>query len=1000
MAFNLGTIFAEIGVNTAKLDQGLMAAQTKLATADKSISGFGQKLTASSTKLMVAGGLMAGSILAVGVASVKMASQFETSMRNVNSISKLSETEFKALGEAVVGISKKFPQTAKELADGLYDIASSGFSGAAGLKVLEASAMAASAGMTNTATSAKGITAVLNAFGLEADQAGAVADTMFRTVDKGVITFEELSSTVGDWVGMGKAAGLGFNELSGAIAYMTTKGINASEAGTSLQRLLTGIIKPSDAMAAAIKNAGFESGEMMLKTLGLTGSMKVLNDETGGSITKLIELIPEIRGVRGANALLGSGYESLTKFMGDFVDTTGSAAIALKEQSKSLDYQLKLLKNSATAIGIEIGNRLIPSITKYVTAADGMTAANTELIASNIILAMKIGGAVAGVLLLSAAYGKVLAIVGQLAGAGATVAGGAVAVAGGVGLFNMAQKLNELSTVISNTYRSSNDLLITLQAIAKLGLPTQLVDFFVDWTNRILGTDKAIGDVIPTTVGWGAAMAETNKNLTANNSATTEAIIATQDHENAITSLMAQYPELTRAQAENKIATEENTSANKGMALTEEEAKKAADELTKATDSLTSALSSGVIESSEYIKALDAMGVSAATTEGAFEALLTDMFRTFNIQGDLDEATKEYDKAMKALITTHTHHQSSQKQKLEATINNTNAQNNLTETTTKYNEVLADSNSTDIDKAKAQLAVMNATEGADSSTKALNDSTKTYTTTSKATEEEIKKAVATMEKLNAISLVIYEDNDTSIGQQKEMQEQYIKRAFEAEALGATEIENILATGVAFGLTAQDIIDWADKQDKAIDYATRLRYMGLDITTLTASSRTAQQNIDSVHGATVKINADISDVSNKIGSVARMLSDVDGRTANTYVTTWHQDKFGFAMGGIVGMASGGVVMPQAASGMVVPQTGRAYPIIAHEYEDIVNTSQQRNLAEWIMGKANSRPDGNGRENNQPIQITNLIEFDGRIIYEKTSEYILDKTDSTLRGVGIK
>ena len=330
MAFDLGSIFASIGLNTQKLDQGLMASQLKLAQADKTIMGYGQKLTAASTKMMIAGGLMVGAVAGVGIAAVKLAASFETSMRNVNSISKLSETQFKALGQSVINMSKKFPQTAKELADGLYDIASSGFQGSAGLKVLEASAKAASAGMTTTAVSAKGIVAVLNAYGLEAEEAAAVSDTMFKTVDKGVITFEELSSTVGDWIGMGRAAGLEFNELSGAIAYMTTKGIGAAEAGTSFQRVITGIIKPTDDMAAVIRNAGFESGEMMLKQLGLTGTMKVLNDVTGGSITKLIALIPEIRGVRGANALLGAGYEELTNYMKDFNDTAGATDIDRK----------------------------------------------------------------------------------------------------------------------------------------------------------------------------------------------------------------------------------------------------------------------------------------------------------------------------------------------------------------------------------------------------------------------------------------------------------------------------------------------------------------------------------------------------------------------------------------------------------------------------------------------------------------------------------------------
>jgi hypothetical protein len=67
----------------------------------------------------------------------------------------------------------------------------------------------------------------------------------------------------------------------------------------------------------------------------------------------------------------------------------------------------------------------------------------------------------------------------------------------------------------------------------------------------------------------------------------------------------------------------------------------------------------------------------------------------------------------------------------------------------------------------------------------------------------------------------------------------------------------------------------------------------------------------------------------------------------------------AMGGIVGYDTGGIVgsIPTAASGMVIPQGGAAIPIIAHENEVVINTSQQRNLAEAIWGVANGKGTGN-------------------------------------------
>ena len=42
-----------------------------------------------------------------------------------------------------------------------------------------------------------GIAAVLNAYGMSADEATAVSDVMFQTVKRGVLTFGELANTIG-----------------------------------------------------------------------------------------------------------------------------------------------------------------------------------------------------------------------------------------------------------------------------------------------------------------------------------------------------------------------------------------------------------------------------------------------------------------------------------------------------------------------------------------------------------------------------------------------------------------------------------------------------------------------------------------------------------------------------------------------------------------------------------------------------------------------------------
>jgi TP901 family phage tail tape measure protein len=95
-------------------------------------------------------------------------------MRNVQSLTKQSEASFQALEKRVLALAGPTGQAPKTLADGLYDIVSSGFKANDAITILAASAKAATAGMTDTATATKAVVAILNAYHLSADKAREV----------------------------------------------------------------------------------------------------------------------------------------------------------------------------------------------------------------------------------------------------------------------------------------------------------------------------------------------------------------------------------------------------------------------------------------------------------------------------------------------------------------------------------------------------------------------------------------------------------------------------------------------------------------------------------------------------------------------------------------------------------------------------------------------------------------------------------------------------------
>lgn len=308
-------------------------------------------------------------LFAAMATSTKAAMNFETQMRNVNSILGMTESGYQALGKQVVNLSKQLPQTAEGLAEGLYNIASSGFAGAEGLEVLNAAGVAATAGMTDTTTAAQGITAVLNAYGMSADQAGDVSDILFKTVDVGVLTFQDLVQQLGDFVPIGEAAGIQFDTMAAAVAALTRNGFPAAQAATALTGVMRAFIKPSTEMTAAVNKLGFESSATMLKQLGLQGALEKLHSTVGDDITAWGQLIQDTEGLRGALSLTSNEGAIFTEALNEITTKSiraGAAQAAYAEQSKALSAQIQLFKNSITAVRIEIGQYYLPILAHLV----------------------------------------------------------------------------------------------------------------------------------------------------------------------------------------------------------------------------------------------------------------------------------------------------------------------------------------------------------------------------------------------------------------------------------------------------------------------------------------------------------------------------------------------------------------------------------------------------------------------------------------------------------
>ena len=406
MAGEIARAFVRIVPNTTGFQSSI---ERSTAGVGKSVGGKIGKAMAvgiGSAVAVAAGGLAAATNLAIG---------FDKSMRNVNSIAQLPEPAFKKLNREVLAMAGPTAQAPKTLAEGLYDLVSSGFDANESIQILNASARAATAGLTTTEVSTKAVAAALNAYHRPASDAKQISDDLFQTVNLGVVTFDELASTIGYVLPAANTMGVDLKQVGASISTLTKQGQSGSNAVTNINAALTAFIKPSKAMKGVLKELGYETSLQLVKQKGFQGAIQLVTRAVHGNKEAIGELFPNVRAMRAVFGLTGSASKSAAKDLRGFANDSGATARVLKEQSKSTAYQWNQLKAEASVLAINLGNKLIPVMKEVAGTVSGLVKGFTGLPEGVQSTTIKL-------LVFGAAMGPIL----RIGGAFATMVGGIV----------------------------------------------------------------------------------------------------------------------------------------------------------------------------------------------------------------------------------------------------------------------------------------------------------------------------------------------------------------------------------------------------------------------------------------------------------------------------------------------------------------------------------------------------------------------------------------------
>jgi len=294
-------------------------------------------------------------MIAVGAAFVKGAvdaAKFEKALANVSTmLNKNTMPMMKNFEKGILAMSEAYGESTDALAKGLYDILSASIPAAKALDVLEISAKAAKAGLTDTGVAADAITTLMNSFGDATKDASYYADIMFATVKLGKTTFAELAPVIGNVAKMMETAGGTAEEMAGMLSIMTRNGIQTRVAVTSLRGVVSALIKPSEAL----------TNELDGMTVQADGFRAVMDKIGSLPATDLAEMFPNIRALTGVVVAAGSLGEEVDKI--NALMAEGSPMmVAFDKNMATFAATWDRFKATLKATSITIGNELLPKL--------------------------------------------------------------------------------------------------------------------------------------------------------------------------------------------------------------------------------------------------------------------------------------------------------------------------------------------------------------------------------------------------------------------------------------------------------------------------------------------------------------------------------------------------------------------------------------------------------------------------------------------------------------
>jgi hypothetical protein len=316
-------------------DLELAKVDKAVARGQKVIEGYGNSMQSLGKQMSWQ---VTAPIVAIGTASVYTAAQFDDSMRKVQAKVGGTTEDLAAMREQALQLGADTAWSASEAADGMEYLAAAGFNASEVMAAMPGMLALASSDAVDLGVAAEIAGATLNGFGLEAAEAGRVADVLAKSAAATNAGVTDMGNAMAYIAPVAKATGLSLEETAAAIGIMSNAGIKGSMAGTALRGSLTALMSPSNEAADIMKRYNLQLNTNQAAMIAANGEYDNANTKLNGYKSQLEAATQKLKDMKSAGT-----------FSNTDIDQQKTSIDNLKKSVKEATQKLKDMKASGAA---------------------------------------------------------------------------------------------------------------------------------------------------------------------------------------------------------------------------------------------------------------------------------------------------------------------------------------------------------------------------------------------------------------------------------------------------------------------------------------------------------------------------------------------------------------------------------------------------------------------------------------------------------------------------